>query len=180
MSGQDSATDGQGENHPDTRMRRMQTSVFHARKASPRGFTLIELMITVAVVAVIAAVAYPAYTNSIRKTRRAEAVSALAALQQAQERWRANNTLYASSPTGLGLQTTSSSGLYTIGVDSADGAGYVVSAQAVAGRSQSADGNCTVLRLQLLAGQVFYGGCAGCSSPTPPATVTDPNRCWTR
>lgn len=41
------------------------------------GFTLIELMITVAIVGIIAAVAYPAYTDQIRKSRRAEAQAAL-------------------------------------------------------------------------------------------------------
>lgn len=38
-----------------------------------RGFTLIELMIVVAIVAILAAVAYPAYRDSISKSRRAEA-----------------------------------------------------------------------------------------------------------
>ena len=42
-----------------------------------RGFTLIELMITVAVVAVLAAIAYPSYTSHIRKGKRATAQAAL-------------------------------------------------------------------------------------------------------
>jgi len=42
-----------------------------------RGFTLIELMITVAVVAIIAAIAYPSYQEQIRKTRRSDAKAAL-------------------------------------------------------------------------------------------------------
>ena len=42
-----------------------------------RGFTLIELMITVAVVAILAAIAYPAYTEQVRKSRRSAAASTL-------------------------------------------------------------------------------------------------------
>lgn len=41
------------------------------------GFTLIELMITVAVVAILAAIAYPAYTEQVRKARRSAAQSAV-------------------------------------------------------------------------------------------------------
>ena len=62
-----------------------------------RGFTLIELMIGVAIIGVIAAVAFPSYQASIRKSRRAEAIAALSSVQLAQERWRANNTTYTTS-----------------------------------------------------------------------------------
>jgi len=42
------------------------------------GFTLIELMITVAIVAILASVAYPSYQEQMRKLQRAEAKNALA------------------------------------------------------------------------------------------------------
>ncbi len=47
------------------------------RRRNGRGFTLIELMITVAIVAILAAVAYPSYVNYIRKSKRATAQAAL-------------------------------------------------------------------------------------------------------
>jgi len=52
------------------------------------GFTLIELMITVAVVGILAAVAFPSYTNYIRRGKIAEAQSTLSDL-----RLRAENPL---------------------------------------------------------------------------------------
>ncbi len=58
------------------------------------GFTLIELMIVVAIVSILAAIAYPSYTDSVRKSRRAEAMTALYGIQLAQEKWRANNPTY--------------------------------------------------------------------------------------
>ncbi len=54
--------------------------------ATSRGFTLIELMITVAIVATLAAIAYPSYTNHVRKTARAEAKVRLLQVAQLQER----------------------------------------------------------------------------------------------
>lgn len=59
-----------------------------------RGFTLIELMIVVAVVGVLAAIAYPAYTDSILKGRRAQARAALSELLLQQERYMTQNNCY--------------------------------------------------------------------------------------
>lgn len=50
------------------------------------GFTLIELMITVAIVGILAAIAYPSYQDSVRKSWRANAASCLMELAQGMER----------------------------------------------------------------------------------------------
>jgi type IV pilus assembly protein PilE len=146
------------------------------------GFTLVELMIVVVIVAVLAMVAYPSYLNSVRKGRRADAVKGLTAIQQAQERWRANNTQYATLMTGApnGIDPPPASVNYTFSIDLADASNYVTTAQAVAGTTQAADTNCTTMRLQIANGNIFYGGCHGCAAPVLPATVSDPNRCWAR
>lgn len=65
------------------------------------GFSLIELMITVAIVGLLAAIAYPAYTTSVLKGRRAQARAALAELLQQQERYLTQRNCY------LGFTTTS-------------------------------------------------------------------------
>ncbi len=58
------------------------------------GFTLIELMITVAIVGILAAIAYPSYQEQIRKGRRADAMAQLVTLAQAYERYYTSNNTY--------------------------------------------------------------------------------------
>lgn len=66
-----------------------------------RGFTLIELMITVAVVAILAAIAFPSYQEQIRKTRRTDGKSKLLELVQREERFYTQNNTYTTNFTQL-------------------------------------------------------------------------------
>lgn len=59
------------------------------------GFTLIELMVTIAIVAILAAIAIPMFGEQMSKGRRSEAMSTLTNLQLKQERWRSNHGTYA-------------------------------------------------------------------------------------
>lgn len=81
-----------------------------ARQRAQSGFTLIELMIVVAIIGILAAVAYPAYTDSVRKGKRAEARAALLNLLQQQERYMTQmNTyeIFAAGATGTSFKTYS-------------------------------------------------------------------------
>lgn len=59
-----------------------------------RGFTLIELMVVVAVIAILAAIAYPSYRDSVRKARRGQAKADLVEYAALAERFRTVNNTY--------------------------------------------------------------------------------------
>jgi type IV pilus assembly protein PilE len=134
-----------------------------------RGFTLIELMITVVIVSILAMVAVPAYFDQMRKSRRADAVTALNQIAQAQERWRANNASYTTDLGSTGLNVPNpSSGYYTLNVSAASAASYT--ATATAAGAQLKDTKCATFTVVASGGQFTY-------SATPAANSA---RCWSR
>jgi type IV pilus assembly protein PilE len=71
-----------------------------------KGFTLIELMIVVAVIGILAAIAYPSYTEQINKGRRASAKAVLLDAQAYMERIYSENYSYAADTAGTAIDST--------------------------------------------------------------------------
>ncbi len=145
------------------------------------GFTLIELMVAVAVVGILAAVAVPSFMNAMRKSRRSEAYAALSAIQLAQERWRANQPLYASdltsaSPTGLALSARTPKNYYALTLSDVTATGYTALATPVSGTSQVNDGDCAQLSVRVTVGNISYGS----GGATGAVSWLDSNPCWSR
>ena len=63
-------------------------------KQSSTGFTLIELMIVIAIIAILTSIAYPSYQDSVRKSRRAAAQADLIELSSFMERFFTENNKY--------------------------------------------------------------------------------------
>ncbi|KIO36188.1 type IV pilin protein [Shewanella sp. cp20] len=73
------------------------------KKSRLVGFTLIELMIVVAIIGILAAIAYPSYVNYITKSARSEGVAAVMRVANLQEQYYLDNRAYATDMTKLGL-----------------------------------------------------------------------------
>ena len=111
------------------------------RAGRARGFTLIELMITVAIVAVLLAVAMPSYQSYVRKSARASAQAHLMALAARQEQFLLDQKAYTATLSALNLaQPDETTGRYTFSVTvGTTPPSYTLTATA-AGR-QLSDGN---------------------------------------
>ena len=71
-------------------------------RSKQHGFTLIEMMIVVAIIGVLAAVAVPSYRSYLQRSRTSEAITFLAEIRQRQEAYRAEFGQYCSASAGPG------------------------------------------------------------------------------
>ena len=115
-----------------------------------KGFSLIELMIVIAIIGILTAIAFPNYNRYVVQARRTDATSLLLQMIQQQERYFTEQLTYTTDLMNLG---------YGVGTQvPSEGGHYLVSATACAGLTidrcvlltaepqgvQSADGNITL------------------------------------
>jgi len=136
--------------HSNRALRMMHCSTPKRRHA---GFTLIELMIAAVVVGILAAVAIPAYQSQVRKGRRSDAVDIAARVMQAQERWRSENSSYATLAQ-LNISSPSAGGYYSFALSGIGATGYTLTFTGLG--SQASDSGCTTLVLTIAAGNATY------------------------
>ena len=106
-----------------------------------RGFTLIELMIAVAIIGILAGVAYPSYTQYVLKANRADAKAILMETAQFMERYYTTNSTYAGATVLSAVSPKGSSGSsvkYAVSF-TADPSATAFTLQAVPGSGQSND-----------------------------------------
>ncbi len=82
--------------------------IFQKKQATIKGFSLMELMVTVAIVGVLTAVAMPSYSGYIDRSRRGDGMDYLLRIAAAQEAYYLANKRYTSSVSDLNIDATSS------------------------------------------------------------------------
>jgi type IV pilus assembly protein PilE len=153
----------------------LRSGGFTPTRPRSRGFTLIELMITVSIVGILAVVAYPAYQDSVRKGKRAEGRTALLDFLQQQERFLSQTGTY-SDP----VITTGATGVpfKTFSGDNAAHPAYKLGTEACPGSPTPSLREC----VRVLAEPQFTDAEGGTlritSTGTRDCTGSKPTLCW--
>ncbi|WP_277874220.1 type IV pilin protein [Luteimonas cucumeris] len=113
-----------------------------------RGFTLIELMVVVAVVAILASIALPSYQDSVRKSRRGQAKADLVELAQLLEREHTVRNSYGNDTTDYDIPFNQSpktgTAHYTIALSNQSANTFTLTATPAGSQANDTCGNLTL------------------------------------
>lgn len=124
------------------------------------GFTLIEVMIVVAIIGILAAIAYPSYTDSVRKSRRTEGTGKILELANRMERCFTTQGTYTGCA-AIGTEPTEN-GYYSVVTAAPTAATYTITATPAGAQAGDA-GDCPSMSITE----------TGAKTP-----LIDTNRCW--
>ncbi|HRN61216.1 MAG TPA: type IV pilin protein [Luteimonas sp.] len=108
------------------------------------GFSLIEVMVVVAIIGIIASIALPSYNEHVRKTRRAAGTACALVVAQQMERFYTANLTYVGAAANTATCRDSATDFYNVTVGSLGAKTYTVTAAPIGAQSGDSCGSLTV------------------------------------
>lgn len=140
------------------------------KKNGAAGFTLVELMIVVAIIGILMAIAIPNYRAYVLKSHRTAAINGLLDLANREARYYTSNNTYTNSLTTLGYASSpmpvpdATSNYYQLSITASTASSFTITAAAQGGQTADSCGDFTYTDL----------GVRGVTGTTPATT------CWGR
>lgn len=147
----------------------MQT---HNIRRTARGFTMVEILVTLSMAGVLSSVALPTFQGHLQKARRADVVVSMMQVQLAQSRWRANGTNYGTLAQ-IGVSSVSMGGHYSLTLASEADDRYEVLASASG--AQVRDTACRHMLLRVVGANVVQASGTDTTVANPAAVN---RKCW--
>lgn len=122
----------------------------HQQRSRALGFSLGELLMTLAILGILTAIALPSYRYYLLKSRRSEAIATILQIQASEEIYRLKNSTYGSLSQVWNNVTATPNGYYTLVISNTSATGYTITA--TASGMQASDTACANIVLTMNSG----------------------------